>query len=365
MLELAKMSAESGEDVTIAFGASQREMSFVAKQKEILRGISVKPFPYSFPKRFSASSRLVEWLEESLLKFDVVHIHSVFSVTSIRTAEIASKNRVPYILRPAGSLDRFDLQKKRLVKYWFMSAVVKRMLENAKSIHCTSLKEKESLESFGAQTKVVVLPLPVSVPREKGSRERFRSAHGIGPSDFVWLFMSRIDYKKGLEVLLGAMGRIVHERPWTRLLIAGGSLDGYKAMVVSWIREKHLDANVTFVGFVEGNEKADVMAAADCFVLPSMNENFGVAVVESLASGLPVVISKNVYIWREVVARSGGVACEYSEESLVGAMLGVMNDHERLMTMRAQATKVAEAFSPDSLAPIYSQLYHDCVANKL
>ena len=67
---------------------------------------------------------------------------------------------------------------------------------------------------------------------------------------------------------------------------------------------------ITFSGMLTGNLKWGAFAAAEAFILPSHQENFGIAVVEALACGTPVLISNKINIWREIVNDACGFAAE-------------------------------------------------------
>ena len=361
VLDIAEACSRDGLNVSIAFGHRPDELPFIKETEIQLERIKFYPFLYSFPERYSASRDLGVWLQESVIDFDLVHIHSIFSLTSLRAGRIAAAQGVPYIVRPAGSLDRFDLQKKRWLKDAIARWTVRRLLQDAVAIHCTSMKEEYGLDTFGVNVPVKVLPLPVMASHEAGDGSIFRRRYGFAETDFVWLFLSRIDYKKGLDILIPTLALLSEKHPNIRVALCGADLDGYGSLVRAWIDKYRVWDKVRWCGLLTGEEKAHALAGSNCFVLPSMNENFGVAVVEALLAGLPVVVSENVYISNEIAEGGAGWITKPTVESLASVMSTVMDHSSELEQKRKRTKDAGERFGSEKIAPMYSEFYKEIV----
>ncbi|MDG6998398.1 MAG: glycosyltransferase [Nitrososphaerota archaeon] len=361
VIEISEMSAENGIDVTAAFGAREHETGYIERLRSSLPTIRFLSFPYSFPKRISKSKEMESWLERDIKQFDVVHIHAIYSYSSVHAARVAAKNNIPYVLRPAGSLDKFDLQKKRFLKYVFASMTVRKLLDGAAYVQCTSDGEAEHLELFGSNANLQVLPIPVKKDPRIGSGDRFRAKYGIQPDDFALLFLSRIDYKKGLSLLIESLRRLAPKFPKLRLLIAGSDSNGYERVIRQLVEVSGVQERITFCGFLNDGDKLDAFAGSNCFVLPSMFENFGVAVVEALNAGRPVIISDRVYIWQEVVDGGAGWVCNYSIDSLTEVISQVVSNPREVSVREGNARIVGSKFSPGALAHSYCNLYSSCI----
>jgi glycosyltransferase involved in cell wall biosynthesis len=128
------------------------------------------------------------------------------------------------------------------------------------------------------------------------------------------LFMSRIDPKKGLDLLFPALERLLAEGLKFHFVLAGGNPQDpdYENRIRTQLQNSSLATHSTIAGFVTGDSKVALLQAADLFVLPSYYENFGIAVAEAMVAGVPVVISDQVHIWEDVKqAEAGWVsACE-------------------------------------------------------
>ena len=140
------------------------------------------------------------------------------------------------------------------------------------------------------------------------------------------LFLSRLDAKKGLDLLLPAFAILRRQVPDVTLVVAGtGDADfvsGLKAQAAAL----GIASEIVWPGFLEGEDKQAVFADADLFVLPSYSENFGIAVVEAMAAGLPVIVSDQVAIHREIAQARAGVAVACDITQLSDALARLLSD---------------------------------------
>ena len=282
-------------------------------------------FRRSFPARYSNSAELATWLKKSLVNFDLVEIHAVFSLLSWRTARMCRRLNVPYVIRPHSSLDPYDLRKHAGLKRVVGPLFVKRMLRESCGVLLTAPLEAERLKTYGAAVKKFIVPLPVVFPDTTGSRSNFRSRYSIPSDAKVVLFLSRIDPKKGLDLLIPALGQLKNRFPKLWFVLAGTGSTTYSAVVQRALIDCGVAAFTTQIGFAAGQDKLDAFAGSDIFALPSYNENFGIAVAEAMNAGLPVLVSDEVYIWPDVHQARAGAICK-PEISSVIAILGQMLD---------------------------------------
>jgi glycosyltransferase involved in cell wall biosynthesis len=152
------------------------------------------------------------------------------------------------------------------------------------------------------------------------------------------LFLGRLHYKKGLDLLIpafahGTSGEVM-------LVIAGPDADGYRAKVERLVKRYDLSDRVIFTGMLYGRERLEALADADLFVLPSYQENFGIAVVESLAAGCPVLVSDHVNIHSQITAAGVGGMAPTRVDALSTALTRWMSDPN----LRANASSRARQF---------------------
>jgi glycosyltransferase involved in cell wall biosynthesis len=206
-------------------------------------------------------------------------------------------HRVPLVIHPNNSLDPYDLRKHWRIKR-SLRPVLRWLLAGTRALWTASELESERLDTFGVRVDRFVSPLPVELPNPV---ERPPDA----PAGNV-LFLGRLDRKKGIERLIQAVAIAQQRGTPLRTVIAGTGDEEY-ASALRELAESHLaDGTFDFPGHVAGDEREALFRAASVFVLHSDNENFGIAVIEALGYGLPVVLSPEVYIAGDLAAR--GVA---------------------------------------------------------
>lgn len=274
-------------------------------------GYQIRYFRCSPFRRYKFSIDLLRWLSNHATEFDLAHIHALFSPVSTAAASIARFQHLPYILRPLGTLDPADLRKKRQLKQLYAALFERPNLARAAAIHFTSDQEAKISERFGTRTRDLVIPLGVS-----DLSDAFPPLSCPPYPTPTLLFMSRIDPKKGLDLLLPALERLLAEGLDFHFVLAGTNPQdpAYENQIRTQIETSPLANHTTITGFVTGEAKAVLLRSADLFVLPSYYENFGIAVAEAMAAGVPVVISDQVHIWQDIQqAQAGWIsACQVS-----------------------------------------------------
>ncbi|AFZ35696.1 glycosyl transferase group 1 [Stanieria cyanosphaera PCC 7437] len=280
-------------------------------------GYEIIYFPCSPFRRYKFSLDLLRWLASHTQDYHLAHIHALFSPVTTAAATIARWNKLPYILRPLGTLDPADLHKKKQLKQIYGLLWEKPNLAGAAAIHFTSEEEAKVSARFGTTTKDLVIPLGVDLPANLPALGITRKQLGIDSNTKLILFMSRIDRKKGLDLLLPALESLQAEDLDFHFVLAGGNPQepDYQAQIKTKIANSPLKERTTITGFVQGDLKLGLLIDADLFVLPSYYENFGIAVAEAMAVGTPVVISNGVQIWQDIETMTAGwvTACEVTQ----------------------------------------------------
>lgn len=302
-------------------------------------------------RRYKFSLDLLKWLSRHHQDYDLAHIHALFSPVSSAAARVARSHHLPYILRPLGTLDPADLQKKRLLKTLYAAFLERPNLAGAAAIHFTSDQEAKVSERFGVVTRDLVLPLGVKLP--KPAATDIRAKFGIPALRPMLLFMSRIDPKKGLDLLIPALETLIAEDQEFQFVLAGGNPQNpdYETKIRDRIRHSPLNAHTTIVGFITGGDKADLLNAADLFVLPSHYENFGIAVAEAMSVGTPVVVSDQVHIWKGIQQAEAGWINACNVSSLTDALRLALSDPHEQQRRGTNAHRYAhENFSWDAIA---------------
>jgi glycosyltransferase involved in cell wall biosynthesis len=206
---------------------------------------------------------------------------------------------------------------------------------------------------------VVVPPgVDLELTELKGLQGQFRSRHPGAGSGLIVTFLGRLVHQKGLNLLIPAFAQVVEAFPDSHLVIAGPVEDKYGRALTEWVRARRIEDRVIFTGFVDGAVKAALLADTDIWVLPSREENFGIAIAEAMACGLPVFVSDNTGFHADVAAARAGlvVRCEVAE--IVAALAKLMNDPELRRTLgRNGQALVLQRFTWESAAQQMMAVY--------
>lgn len=280
--------------------------------------------------RFAYSPASRNWLHQRLAdrdrRPDVIHIHGVFSHVVTAAARAARVHRIPYIIRPAGALDAHCFQSGRQwLKRSFNRMVLSRDLRDARYVHATSDAEADAMRLWVERERIQVIPLGVEVPaydRSAASEILLTEAQQLRGRRII-LFLSRVARKKRAEMLVDALALLRDEFPDVVLLIVGQDSGGMD-QVRQAVARHGLGERVVLPGFLQGDKKRAAFAAAHVFALPSLDENFGIAVVEAMAHGLPVVVTAGVASHVFVDDCGCGCTVDDSAEALAAGLRRVL-----------------------------------------
>lgn len=306
-------------------------------------------------RRYKFSLDLLKWLKLHACEFEIAHIHALFSPVSSAAATICRQQKLPYILRPLGTLDPADLRKKQLLKQLYAAIIERRNLAGAAAIHFTSDQEAKISARFGVTTQDLVIPLGVVPPKfiKQKQKSLVRNELGI-PNDVpVIVFMSRIDPKKGLNLLIPALEKLLVSGCNFHFVLAGTNPQDpdYEQNIISQIQNSPLRSHTTITGFVTGELKASLLQAADLFVLPSYYENFGIAVAEAMVAGIPVVISDQVHICHQILESESGWVGAMDVQVLVNLLQEALQNPEERQRRGLNAQQFAlKHYSWDAIA---------------
>lgn len=331
-------------------------------------GVPVIFFRRRFSESFKWTWRLRHWLTAHVGAFDVVHVHAVFSHSSLVAGRVCQAAGVPYIVRPLGTLDPWSVNRKWLRKQILFRAGVTDLLENAAAIHYTSEDEMALAESASAPAgKGVVVPLGIDdeVFVEPAS-DGWMGTEGpalAGPDPYV-LALSRLDEKKGLDLLIGAFSDAVAEDRGSRwrLVIAGDGPPDYVAGLRALANASPAGSRITFPGWVTGAEKLELFRDAALFALPSHQENFGISVVESMATGVPVLVTPGVNLSRDIQDADAGWVVPRDRAAVAAALRSVMRDPAEAHRRGQRARAFAERYRWPSVADRLIRMYDDVAA---
>jgi glycosyltransferase involved in cell wall biosynthesis len=357
---MARAVAALGHEVAIY--TTDREMDAAERLRLAtgrLDGVDLHIFEQQFPKVLATSFPLARALETAISRADIVHLHSLYLFHVWAAARLCRRFGVPYLLRPHGTLDPYLWKRHRARKAVIETLFQNRVLRQATAIHYTAEEEMRLAEPYAQGTRGIVIPngLDLAEYAQLPPAGQFRALHPeIGDRRFV-LFLSRLNFKKGLDLLVPAFARVARQRPDLHLVIAGPD-DGQRAAAEGWVAAEGMAGRTTFAGLLDHRAKLAAFRDSAMFVLPSYSENFGLAIVEALACGVPVAISDRVNIWREIAEAGAGLVAPPAVDDVARLIDTLAADPVRAAEMGARGkTLVAERYSWGKIARDLETVY--------
>jgi glycosyltransferase involved in cell wall biosynthesis len=364
VFEMCRALRTHGADVEIATTDADGP-DYLAVEKRApfeYQGVRTTFFPRQLSEAYGYSRPLARWLRSNVRRFDVVHIHAVFSHPCLAAAKACQAAGVPYVVRPLGSLDPWSMRQKPWRKRLMWRLGVGHMLRRASAVHYTTAEEMRLAEGSLGLSRGVVIPLGVELEEmgaEKEGASAVRTLPIFGDGEYV-LSLSRLHPKKNLEALIEAFVSLA-ARPefgnW-RLALAG---DG-EAEYVGKLRRLAgaSGGRVIFTGWLSGDEKSAALRRASLLALPSRQENFGLCVVEALACGTPVVVSPHVNLAAEVEKAGAGWVAGLPVRELASTLAEAMSDAgERQRRGRAGRDFILNNLTWAKVAAELNGFYHN------
>ena len=264
---------------------------------------------------FSFSRRLVPFIRARRSDYDVAVVHGLWNYGSIGAWLGLRGGPTPYVVFTHGMMDpwfkrEYPLKHAAKQAYWLVAQG--RVLTDAHAVLFTTEEERrlarESFFGFGKYREEVVAYGAAAPPEDAESQvASFRATVPEVQGRRFLLYLSRIHPKKGCDLLVSAFADIAAEHPDLHLVMAGPDETGWRPELETRTAQAGIAGRIHWPGMLRGDAKWGAMRAAEAFILPSHQENFGIAVAEAMACGRPVLITDKVNIWREVEACGAGL----------------------------------------------------------
>ncbi|CAB3753871.1 D-inositol-3-phosphate glycosyltransferase [Paraburkholderia solisilvae] len=276
---------------------------------------------------YGLSLPLVRWLRANRARFDAFVVHGIWQFHSVAAWSGVVGSRTPLFVFPHGMLDpwfQHTYPKKHLKKRIYWALLEQWVFNRAERVLFTCETELELARRpfLNDRHRLAVNGFGIdSVPDDdEVPAHAFRDAFPEVRDKRVLLFLSRIHEKKGCDLLIDAFADIAaHDRDLC-LVIAGPGEPALLNQLKSVAAARGIADRIVWTGMLGGVLKWSALRTAEVFVLPSHQENFGIAVVEAMASRTPVIITNKVNIWREIEASGGGWVCDDTRDSVADAL---------------------------------------------
>jgi glycosyltransferase involved in cell wall biosynthesis len=310
-------------------------------------GVKVTYFKRITGDHTHVSPALWKHLYSNVKTFEVVHIHSWWNPLVLGAAWICKMKGVKPVFSPHGMLSTYIIETNNAGKKKFIHGLVGKGLLESSRLHVTAETEWEESIKIIPHWQGNVIPNLVMLSEKIYSRP----ANEI----FTIGFLSRIDPKKGLDLLIKALAKVSFDY---KLLIAGEGEDNYVSSLKKLAAESGNDQKLEWVGWKNGEEKFEFLSQLNLFALTSHNENFAVVVIESLSVGTPVLLSDRVGLYKYVLDRDMGWVTDINVENITQKLNQLYVERQKLEKINSDApSRIKEEYNDSALAKEYIKLY--------
>ncbi|MEM1137067.1 MAG: glycosyltransferase [Bacteroidota bacterium] len=334
----AALGAEVSVFATAANGKSDHDLP--RDQPVWTEGVKVFYYKRDIKYPLHLSFLLLQRLYHQARYYDVIHIHSWWNFLCMLAVLICKLRGIKPVLAPRGMLGKYTFEGRFSFFKKVLHILVGKWLLKNTLFHATAHTEQVECMSLIPSWKGFILPNSIIFPK----KEYKKSIN----STFTVCFVSRIDPKKGLEILLKAIALLNSQ---VKLLIVGEGIYEYKISLKNLANSLGIETQVEWLGWQQGEKKFKHMASADIMVLPSYNENFANVVIEALSVGTAVVISDKVGLHQYVADNNFGWVCKTNVNSLLDNLAEACHNVERRNKVFLSAPmKVMNDFSVKNIA---------------
>lgn len=290
---------------------------------------------------------------EIIEDFDIIHLYGLWRPFLINTHRIAKKKNKKIIMSPLGALEPWAMTQKRLKKNFAFWLYQKKMLNSCDVVHVTSEIEELNVKNLGINSKTIIIPHGIDqVSIEKKKPNKIKKA----------IFFSRIHEKKGLLELVETWSEI-NIKDWILEVYGPVSNIGYLNLIKKTIKKLGLNDRIKiFEPVYNAEKKKKILFSADCFLLPSKSENFGISIGEALAHGLPV-LTTTATPWGDIEKYNAGKIFEMNKESLkknLSIFLSLSNNELEKMGVNGKKL-IDEKYNHDLVIKRYIKMYESLI----
>lgn len=344
---LVKELREQGIDAEILCFDTEDSKDNLISREDFIKTIKA---PSSI--KLGYSKIFLKFLQDNAI-YDIYHGHGLWQMPVHFMAKEAKKKNKPYIITPRGMLEPWALNNGKWKKMLSLFLYQHKDLAKANCIHSTSKMEAENIRKLGFKNPIAVIPNGIDLSEYIIKKLKKQN------SKKTILFLSRIHYKKGIELLFEAWSKIENKirTEWV-IKIAGNGDSEYINSLYQLIKRMNLENKIEFIGAKFGEDKIKTYLQADLFILPTYSENFGMVVAEALACGLPVITTKGAP-WEELITHNAGWWIDIGVEPLAKALTEAiqLSDVQRRQMGLNGRKLVEENYSIESVAQKMIQLY--------
>lgn len=347
---LAEQLAQLGHEVTVYTSTANGKTELDVKPGSpiMVDGVKVIYFKRVTGDHTHASPAMMKHLSATIKQFDVVHIHSWWNLFVIGAAWVCKLKGVKPVISPHGMFSDYIIETNNSgKKKWMHQLLGKKLLKNSLLHVSTEMEWGESRKIIPGWEGMIVPNLVAlsSLTYQRTKNEVFT----IG-------FLSRVDPKKGLDVLIRALSGVNYNY---LLKVAGSGDDAYVQSIKKLAEECGITDKIEWVGWKNSEEKFQFFSELDLFALTSHSENFAVVVIEALSVGTPVLVSNNVGLFTYVKNNNYGWVTDMQIDNITNTLNSIINSSDKLLELNnTLPALIKKDFEYEILAKQYIELYN-------
>lgn len=347
--QLAETLVKMGHEVTVytTTANGSEELNVEPSQAQWVDGVQVYYFKRITKDHTHISTALWSQLNKTVKGFDVVHIHSWWNFLVMGAVWVCYRNGITPILSPHGMLSTYILETNNSFAKKILHKLIGKKLLSKTLLHVSTKMELDESRNIIPYWQGAVIPNPVILSQKKYAR--------IPNNKFTIGFLSRIDPKKGLDVLLQALSKVSFD---FELRVAGSGEKSYVDSLQLLAQTLGIEKKIAWVGWKKGEDKFEYLAGVDLFALTSHSENFAIVVIESLSVGTPVLISNQVGLHTFVAENNYGWICDMQIESIARQLNALVLDKQKINRINQDAgSEIQLQYNDEYLAAKYIHFY--------
>ncbi|WP_370583372.1 XrtY-associated glycosyltransferase XYAG1 [Pedobacter sp. ASV28] len=366
--KLCEELTKAGQDITVLATTAngKEELNVPAGEEQLVDDVKVYYFKRWTKDHIHFSPSLLWFLHKEIKSTKrqtpkpelVIHIHAWWNLVSIFSCLVAKLHGVKVVLSPRGMLTNYSLNNRNSKFKDGIHFFLGKQLLKYCHIHATSEKEQRDVKQTSEVNGITVIPNFVRFPKYSAGKNLSNTepSSESEPNSYKLIFLSRIEEKKGLELLFEALAKIAI--PY-QLSIAGTGDTAYIQSLQSLATKLNVQDQVNWLGHVENQYKFDLIAKHDLLVLTSYNENFANVVIESLAMGTPVLLSDEVGLADYVIENNLGWVTPPTSVEIIKAIELSYTEKFKRDVIRSNAPSVIEKdFDDQELSLSYINMYN-------
>jgi len=320
-------------------------------------------FPFMGYIHYNFSPKYLYFLIKNIKRYDLIHFSGVWNFPVVFGPIIARIFKKPYIITPHGTLYKETFEgKSAIIKKLHYLLFVKKNLQKANTIHFTTIDEKDKIIDF---LKIDINSTIVQYGMEFINKDLdlsfYKEKYNIPNDKKIILFLGRINWIKGLDILFEGFDKLLENRKDCILLCVGPDDEKYLDELKKLVSRKTLES-IVFTGMLNGDDKIAMYQLADLFILPSYSENFGMTVIEAASFKLPIIISNKVGLHNEVIEHNAGIVIKTKAEEVKNSIIKLLNNKELSDNLSKNAYKMALSyFSRENSGKMFKNMYEEIV----